>query len=83
MTWREFHDALSQDLSAQNYIKTESECMGVLGYRMILKTGRVNKEGEVYHEVFSLLTLNEMGKITMLEAFSDLKAANLMASAEK
>ena len=83
MTWQEFHDTLSQDLAAQNYIKTESECMGVLGDRMILKTGRVNKEGELYHEVFSLLTLNEEGKITMLEAFSDLKAANLMASAEK
>ena len=83
MTWQEFRDTSTQDLAAQNYLKTESECLGVLGDRMILETGRVNKDGEVYQEVFSLVTLNANGKITMLEAFSDINAAALLASVEK
>ena len=83
MTWQEFRDTSTQDLAAQNYLKTESECLGVLGDRMILETGRVNKDGEVYQEVFSLVTLNAKGKITMLEAFSDINAAALLASVEK
>ena len=83
MTWQEFQETSTQDLTAQNYLKTEGQCLGVLGDRMILETGRFNKDGEVYQEVFALVTLNEDGKITMLEAFSDVNGATLLASAEK
>jgi hypothetical protein len=53
-------------------------CLGVLGDHMILETGRFNKAGEIYVTAYSLLTLNEAGKIVGLEAFSDVQAASLV-----
>jgi hypothetical protein len=81
MSWKEFHETTTKDLESQNFLKTESECLGVLGDRMMMQTGRLNKAGEVYMEAFLLLTLNDAGKITMLESFSNVNASSLMSAA--
>jgi hypothetical protein len=81
MSWQEFHKTTTKDLKSQDFLKTESECLGVLGDRMMMQTGRLNKAGEVYMEAFLLLTLNDAGKITMLEAFSNVNASSLVSAA--
>ena len=52
-------------------LRTDSECVGLLGDRMIMHTGRVNKAEEIYTEAYFLLTLTGEGKISMIEAFND------------
>lgn len=88
MSWQEFQETVTADLKAQNYQKTESECLGVLSDRMIMETGRINQANEVYQESFALIPLNKEGKIamlkiTMLESFSDVKVASLTEKAEE
>lgn len=81
MNWQEFQETTKIDLETQNYLKTESECLGVLGDRMIMETGRINQAGEVYQESFALVTVNSGGKIIMLESFSDANVASLVGKA--
>lgn len=81
MTFEEFQEVSKRDLLEQEYLRTESECLGILGDRMILEAARVNKAGEIYMETFSLVTCNKDGKIIMLEAFSDLRVASLLEKA--
>lgn len=88
MSWQEFQETVTADLKAQNYQKTESECLGVLSDRMIMETGRINQANEVYQESFALIPLNKEGKIamlkiTMLESFSDVNVASLTEKAEE
>lgn len=83
LTWDEYHELSIKDLTAQQYAKTEAQCLGVLGDRMILESDRFNTDGDVYMEAFSLLTLNEEGKIVAFEAFSDPQSAQLLASVSK
>ena len=70
-SWSELLGLTTKDMAAQNYKSTESACLGVLGNRMILESGRINKEDEMYMNVVSLVTLNNDGKITRFEAFAD------------
>ncbi|GAX12219.1 hypothetical protein FisN_1Hh148 [Fistulifera solaris] len=81
LSWDEFKESSMKDLEEQGYLKTESQCLGVLGDRMILEAGRFNKAGEEYMSAYSLLTLNEEGKITMFESFSDAHAPGLIQAA--
>jgi len=78
LSFEEFQKLSAADLAQQDYLRTEAECLGVLGDRMMMEAGRVNKAGEIYQEMFSLVTLNEQGKITMFEAFTDANAAGLL-----
>jgi hypothetical protein len=81
MTWEEFRQASAVDLEAQNYAKSEAQCLGVLGDRMILEVGRFNKDGFVYLEAYSLLTFDAEGKVTAVESFSDPQLSTLVAAA--
>jgi ketosteroid isomerase-like protein len=81
LTWEEFHEAATKDLKDQNYAKTETQVLGVLGNRMIMEIGRFNKDGEVYAEAYSLLTFNNAGKILAVESFTDPQAPSLLAAA--
>jgi hypothetical protein len=83
VTWGEFHELTTKDLKEQSFLKSESQCLGVLGDRMIMETGRFNKDGEVYAEAYSLLTFNEEGKIVAVEAFSNPEVESLIAAASK
>jgi hypothetical protein len=69
--WYEFADLTSKDTQEGDYKKTESASMGVLGNRMILEVGRINSKAELYMNACMVLTLDESGKITKLEAFAD------------
>jgi ketosteroid isomerase-like protein len=80
LTWGEFHELTTKDLKEQSFLKSESQCLGVLGDRMIMEVGRFNKDGEVYAEAYSLLTFNEEGKIVAVEAFSDPVVGSLMSA---
>jgi ketosteroid isomerase-like protein len=80
LTWGEFHELTTKDLKEQRFLKSEAQCLGVLGDRMIMEIGRFNKDGEVYAEAYSLLTLNEEGKIVAVEAFSDPEVESLIAA---
>jgi hypothetical protein len=77
MTWKEFQEATSMDLKLQDYAKTESECLGVLGNRLIMEVARINTAGEAYLVAYNLVELNEDGKIVEFESFTDLKATSL------
>ena len=57
-------------MEAQKYDCTTSNCLGVLGNRMILETGRMNTDGELYMMASSLVEFREDGKIIGLEAFN-------------
>ena len=81
LSWQDFHESTSKDLAAQNYLKSESSCLGVLGDRVLLEVCRYNKEGEVYLESYSLLTLDEDGKVSAIESFTDPQVGSLMAAA--
>ena len=80
MTWEEFQELTMADLKEQKFAKTESQCLGVLGDRLILETARFNQSGEVYSEAYALLTFNEDGKITAFDAFTNPQAEGLMAA---
>lgn len=80
LTWDEFHKTTTKDLTEQDYQKTEAQCLGVLGSRMILEVGRFNTSGEVYVETYSLLTLDEENKVTCFESFSDPNMGGLMTA---
>lgn len=82
MSWDEFQESSKKDFESQDFLKTESDCLGVLGDRMLMQIGRINQAGEVYMEAFFLVTLNDAGKITMLESFSNVNASNLMDAAK-
>jgi hypothetical protein len=77
LTWEEFRAASASDLESQNFFKTEAQCLGVLGDRLILEAGRFNRDGIVYLESYSLLTFNHEGKVTMVETFTDPQVASL------
>ena len=83
MSWETFQELSSKDLAEQNFAKIESQCLGVLGDRMILETGRFNKAGEVYLEAYSILTVNAEGKVTVVEAFADPQLSSLTEQAAK
>jgi hypothetical protein len=80
LTWGEFHELTTKDLKDQNFLKSESQCLGVLGDRLIMEVGRFNKDGEVYAEAYSLLTFNEGGKIVAVEAFSNPDVESLLSA---
>jgi len=77
MTWEEFHQITAKDLQEEDYEKTESDCLGVLGNRLIMEVARINTAGEVYLLAYNLVKFNDDGKITDFESFSDLKTATL------
>lgn len=77
MTWDEFQKASAVDVKKDDYQKTESECLGVLGRRLILEVARINTAGEAYLVAYNLVEFNEKGKIIEFESFSDLKVTNL------
>jgi hypothetical protein len=82
LTWEEFHELTTKDLHEQNYMKSESQCLGVLGNRMILETARFNNDGIVYLESYSLITFNSSdGKIIAVEAFTDPNVDSLFEAA--
>ena len=83
LTWEKFQELCSKDLEAQNFQKIEAQCLGVLGDRMILETGRFNKAGEVYMESYAIVTINSDGKVVMFEAFVDPQMASLTAEVSK
>jgi hypothetical protein len=62
MAWDQFTDAAFRDLETQRYSSTTSNCLGVLGNRMILETGRLNKDGEL-----PLPCWNSMKKAKLLD----------------
>lgn len=70
MSWDQFTDAAFKDLEAQGYASTTSNCLGVLGNRMILETGRLNKDGELYTTATALLEFNGEGKVIGFESFN-------------
>jgi hypothetical protein len=71
LDWKTFIDQASAELQDQDYLKTESQCLGVLGPRCIMEQGRFNTKGEVYLEMVAVLTLNVDGLIVAYEAFSE------------
>jgi uncharacterized protein YuzE len=71
MTWDQFTEVAFKDLEAQQYDCTTSNCLGVLGNRMILETGRLNKDGELYMTATSLLEFDDEGKVIGFESFND------------
>lgn len=82
LSWEEFHEATIKDLQEQDYLKSESQCLGVLGNRLILETGRFNNNGDVYLESYSLITFNLLdGKIVAVEAFTDPNVDSLFEAA--
>jgi hypothetical protein len=78
MSWNEFADTALKDLEAQNYDCTTSNCLGVLSNRMILETGRVNKDGELYMMATALLEFNNDGKIVGFESFNSVDVDSLI-----
>ena len=82
LTWSEFHTASTKDAKEQDYAKSVAECLGVLGDRFIMEVGRINQAGDVYMEAFLLVTLTPEGKISMLEAFSEVNASGLLEAAQ-
>jgi hypothetical protein len=81
LTWEEFRAASASDLESQNFLKTEAQCLGVLGDRMILEVGRFNRDGAVYLEAYSLLTFDADGKVTMIETFTDPQISSVYKAA--
>lgn len=77
MTWTEFQQTTAIDVVSQNYEKTESVCLGVLGNRLIMEVARVNTAGEVYLVAYNLVEFSEEGKIVEFESFSDLQTTSL------
>jgi hypothetical protein len=75
MTWEEFAANAFKDLEAQKYDKTISECLGVLGNRMILETGRLNTDGDLYLTATSLVEFNSDGKVIGFESFNPIDDA--------
>lgn len=61
-----------KDLEAQGYEETTSNCLGILGNRLILETGRINKAGELYLTATSLVEFNDDGKVVGFEAFTEI-----------
>ena len=82
MTWMDFHELTMADAKKQDFAKVECQCLGVLGDRMIMESGRFNAAGEVYLESYSLLTVNNEGKITAFEAFTDPQMSGLITAVE-
>lgn len=81
LTWEQFHELSTKDLKKQNFLKSESQCLGVLGDRLIMEVARFNKDGEVYSEAYSLVTFNDDGKVVAFEAFTNPQAESIMEAA--
>lgn len=77
MTWEDFRLLATKDLEEQDYAKTETQCLGTLGDRMIMESGRFNSKGEISLESYQLISFNSEGKITAVEMFSDPSTATL------
>ena len=71
MTWDTYQQLAAADFQKASYVKTEAECLGILGKRMILEVNRFNEAGEIYMTAVTLLTLNEEGLLVTCEAFGD------------
>ena len=72
MDWKTFFDTSIAELKGQDYEKTASQCLGVLGPRCIMEAGRFNSKGEIYSEAMVVLTLEEeTGLVCAVEVFSD------------
>ena len=83
MTWDEFAQTALRDLQMQDYDRSESTCLGVLGKRMILELLRYNKNGEVYLTATSLVEFNDEGKILGYEAFSDVGVSGVVEAVQE
>lgn len=84
LDWATFFQMSTEELKEQDYVKTESQCLGVLGPRCILEAGRFNSKGEVYQESVAVLTLGlSSGKVVAFEAFTDPGLTTLSSLAEK
>jgi hypothetical protein len=82
MTWNDFRDMATKDLKDQDYAKTETQCLGTLGDRIIMESARFNTAGEVYLEAYQLISFDSLhGKITAVELFSDPAATTLFETA--
>eukprot|EP00545_Synedropsis_sp_CCMP1620_P012898 CAMPEP_0119011978 /NCGR_PEP_ID=MMETSP1176-20130426/6002_1 /TAXON_ID=265551 /ORGANISM="Synedropsis recta cf, Strain CCMP1620" /LENGTH=150 /DNA_ID=CAMNT_0006964867 /DNA_START=74 /DNA_END=526 /DNA_ORIENTATION=+ len=82
MTWSVFQELLAKEHSSADFSKTEAECLGVLGNRMILEVSRFNNNDEVYMNAVSILTLTEDGLIAKTEAFGDQEAESITDTAQ-
>ena len=83
MTWDQFIEAAFKDLEAQKYDYTTSDCLGVLGNRMILETGRMNTDGELYMMASALVEFREDGKVVGWESFNAVDVDSAIAAVEK
>ncbi|GKY95666.1 hypothetical protein MPSEU_000527600 [Mayamaea pseudoterrestris] len=81
MTWDDFRDMALKDLKDQDYSKTETQCLGTLGNRMIMESGRFDTSGNVYLETYQLISFDDQGKITAVEIFADPAATSLFEAA--
>jgi hypothetical protein len=59
-------------LEVQQYDETTTNCLGVLGNRMILESGRINKSGELYLTATSVVEFNDEGKVVGFESFNEI-----------
>lgn len=75
MTWEQFAETAFNNLEEQKYECTKSACLGVLGNRMILETGRINTDGELYLSATSLVEFNSDGKVIGFESFNPMDDA--------
>jgi hypothetical protein len=82
MTWDVFGQLIRGDFESAEYAKTEAECLGILGNRMLLEVNRFNKQDEVYMNAVSVLTLNKEGLIERIEAFGDPQVDSVTDQAE-
>ncbi|CAB9524942.1 expressed unknown protein [Seminavis robusta] len=71
LDWKTFVDMATADLKEQDFLKTECQCIGLLGPRCIMEQGRFNNAKELYHENIAVLTFNDKGQIVAYEAFTD------------
>lgn len=81
LTWEVFQELIQKDMVAAEYAKTEAECLGVLGNRMLLEVNRYNKEDELYMNAVSLLTLDADGLVVQCEAFGDPQVESVTSQA--
>mmetsp|Transcript_43440 Transcript_43440/g.105283 ORF Transcript_43440/g.105283 Transcript_43440/m.105283 type:complete len:151 (+) Transcript_43440:99-551(+) len=80
MTWDQFAESAFKDLEAQQYEETTSNCLGVLGNRLILETGRINKSGELYLTATSIVEFNDDGLIVGFESFNEVSDSTVEAA---
>jgi uncharacterized protein YuzE len=81
MSWEQFAESSLKDLEQQKYDCTTTNCLGVLGNRMILETGRLNTDGELYMTATSLVEFNDDGKIIGFESFNAVDLPSVLSEA--